>query len=62
MPPTRKLLLSLTAAAVLIASVAAVAAARMQSERLGQGLCETVGGGRFVDIPGFPGEQIDRRL
>ncbi|MBK5118230.1 MAG: hypothetical protein JJE23_15125, partial [Thermoleophilia bacterium] len=47
---------------VLIASVAAVAAARMQSERLGQGLCETVGGGRFVDIPGFPGEQIDRRL
>ncbi len=26
------------------------------------GLCLTEGGGRFVDIPGFPGEKIDRRL
>lgn len=62
MSSTRKLLLTLSAAALLLASVAAVAVARMQSERLDQGLCETVGGGRFVDIPGFPGEQIDRRL
>ena len=25
-------------------------------------LCETTGGGKFVRIPGFPGERIDRRL
>ena len=38
------------------------APATMQSTKLGPGLCETTGGGRFVDIPGFPGETIDRRL
>jgi hypothetical protein len=38
------------------------ASAAMQSTKLDRRLCETVGGGRFVDIPGFPGEQIDRRL
>jgi len=25
-------------------------------------LCKVVNGGKFVDIPGFPGEKIDRRL
>jgi hypothetical protein len=34
----------------------------MTSTRLGPRLCETTGGGRFVKIPGFPGERIDRRL
>ncbi len=34
----------------------------MRSRVIDDHLCKTVGGGRFVDIPGFPGEQIDRRL
>ena len=34
----------------------------MTSTQLGPKLCETTGGGRFVKIPGFPGEKIDRRL
>ena len=48
--------------AVLALTLAGLAAARMQSTKLRPGLCETTGGGRFVDIPGFPGETIDRRL
>ena len=59
---TRKLILTLTGAALLVAAVSGVAGARMQSERIDPGLCQTTGGGRFVAIPGFPGEQIDRRL
>ena len=34
----------------------------MRSERLADGTCLTTGGGRFVNIPGFPGERIDQRL
>jgi hypothetical protein len=34
----------------------------MRSEKLGTHLCKTVNGGKFVAIPGFPGEKIDRRL
>ena len=34
----------------------------MKSTRLADGTCATVGGGRIVGIPGFPGERIDRRL
>jgi hypothetical protein len=49
--------------AVLIAgAVASPATAKMRSKVIDRNLCKTVGGGRFVDIPGFPGEQIDRRL
>ena len=33
-----------------------------KSVRLATNLCKTVGGGRFVSIPGFPGEKIDVRL
>lgn len=51
-------------ALALIAALALVAAAggAMRSEKLGPALCETTGGGRFVEIPEFPGERIDRRL
>ena len=42
--------------------VAASSAAGMRSEKLGRHLCKTVNGGKFVPIPGFPGEKIDRRL
>lgn len=34
----------------------------MVSTKIGKHLCETTGGGKFVKIPGFPGEKIDRRL
>jgi hypothetical protein len=40
----------------------ATALGKMSSVRLDRHLCETTHGGKFVDIPGFPGEQIDRRL
>jgi hypothetical protein len=42
--------------------LAAPAPARMESVKLDRHLCKTIGGGRFVPIPGFPGETIDRRL
>lgn len=60
--PTRKILLSLSAVIALVGLSAALAPAKMRSERLGNRLCETTGGGRIVGIPGFPGERIDRRL
>jgi hypothetical protein len=40
----------------------AAAIGEMTSTQLGPKLCETTGGGKFVKIPGFPGERIDRRL
>lgn len=43
-------------------ALSAPAGARMQSTKVEPGVCMTTGGGRFVDIPGFPGETIDRRL
>src|SRR5918992_3830382 len=46
----------------LTALIVASAAGRMQSTKIENHLCETKHGGKFVDIPGFPGEKIDRRL
>src|SRR3954453_4890665 len=42
--------------------IAASGAAGMRSEKISTHLCKTVHGGKFVAIPGFPGEKIDRRL
>ena len=42
--------------------IAASNAAGMRSDKIGTHLCKTVNGGKFVPIPGFPGEKIDRRL
>lgn len=50
------------AAAALTLAAAEAAPAAMKSQRIAPGLCETTGGGRFVPIPGAPGEMIDRRL
>ncbi|HXV52680.1 MAG TPA: hypothetical protein VD765_05580 [Solirubrobacterales bacterium] len=52
------------AAALLALTATAVAAkpAKMDSTPVGPLLCETTGGGKFVPIPGFPGEKVDRRL
>jgi hypothetical protein len=46
----------------LAAFTPASAGAKMQSVELGKKVCQTTGGGKIVDIPGFPGERIDRRL
>jgi hypothetical protein len=52
-----------TSLAIIIAGLAASpAAGEMRSMKLDRHLCKTVHGGRFVPIPGFPGEKIDRRL
>jgi hypothetical protein len=51
--------LAATAAAVALIASPATAA---RSNKVAPHLCKTVHGGRFVPIPGFPGEKIDRRL
>ncbi len=67
-PMRIRLLLSLSASAFLLAVLAlatpigALSGGSMESTKLAPKLCETAGGGKFVDIPGFPGERIDRRL
>jgi hypothetical protein len=53
-------LLALVALAVTLA--AGPASATMHTEKLRRYLCKTTGGGKFVRIPGFQGERIDRRL
>ncbi len=60
----RKIVLAVTALAcvTLAFAVPAGAGKGMRSTELGNKLCKTSGGGRFVGIPGFPGERIDRRL
>jgi len=50
------------AATVGLALAALALASPMRSTKLGPRLCETTGGGKFVGIPGFRGEMIDRRL
>jgi hypothetical protein len=55
-------LIALPLAVVIAGAMASPATARMRSTLIDRHLCKTVGGGRFVDIPGFPGEKIDRRL
>ena len=46
-----------------MAGATAVAAdAKMRVYPINGHLCKVVNGGKFVDIPGFPGEKIDRRL
>ena len=44
------------------AALCAPAGAHAGSAKISKNHCETSGGGRFVDIPEFPGERIDRRL
>ena len=62
---TRRLQLATALALVAALALAAVGFAKvrgMQSTKLGPRLCETTGGGKFVSIPDFAGEKIDRRL
>lgn len=57
----QKLLFALLAAAALLV-LAAPAQAKMTSQKLSKNVCLTTGGGKFVAIPGFPGERVDKRL
>jgi hypothetical protein len=57
----RRALLLLAAIAGAFA-LAATPATAMRSKKIAPHLCKTARGGRFVPIPGFPGEKIDRRL
>ena len=52
----------LALAALLLSPLTAGAGAEMRSVELSKNVCKTTGGGKFVEIPGFPGEKIDRRL
>lgn len=58
----RRALLLVGSALLAVLTVAVFAGAVMRSTKISSTLCETTGGGRFVAIPGFPGERIDRRL
>lgn len=65
--PTSHILLIVAggiAAAISVLAIFSAASAdgAMKSRVIAPGLCETTGGGRFVKIPGSPGEKIDRRL
>ena len=55
-------LIALPLAILVAAAVASPAAAEMRSTVIDRHLCKTVHGGKFVSIPDFPGEKIDRRL
>lgn len=43
-------------------TLAAPAVAEAGSAKIGKKHCQSTGGGRFVDVPDFDGETIDRRL
>jgi hypothetical protein len=62
MGSVRRLTILLAVALATVAVCSASAGAVMRSTKLPDGTCQTTGGGRFVPIPGFPGERIDRRL
>lgn len=53
---------SIALVALLALTAIGFAKRQMQSTKLGPRLCETTGGGKFVDIRQFPGEKLDRRL
>ncbi len=53
---------SIVIAALALLITVPVALAQMRSEELSRNVCHTTGGGKFKDIPGFPGEKIDKRL
>jgi hypothetical protein len=61
-PLSQLLLAAVALAAVAVALTMPSDAAAMRSTKVAPGLCKTVGGGKFVKIPRFPGERIDRRL
>ena len=61
-PGARRAVIALALTALAFAALASPAIARMRATKVAPHLCKTVHGGRFVPIPDFPGEEIDRRL
>ncbi len=61
-PTGRRALIVIGCALIAAITLGAIAGARMRSTKISPSLCQTTGGGRFVSIPGFSGERIDRRL
>ena len=61
-PRRSKSMLVVVLALGAFAALVATAPAAMRSDKINKNLCETTGGGKFVPIPGFPGEKADRRL
>jgi hypothetical protein len=52
-------------AGIVIAAAGAIAVPAqgdMKIQQINDHLCKVTGGGKFVKIPGFPGEKIDKRL
>jgi hypothetical protein len=58
----RRAFLAVLVGVVGVGALAPAALGEMRSTPINSKLCETKGGGKFVKIPGFPGEKIDRRL
>ena len=58
----KRLRFALLGAAIGLCALAVAAPARMTTTEVAGKLCFVKGGGKFVHIPGFPGEKIDRRL
>ena len=58
----KRVLLGIAASAAIGLPIAGLADGAMRTKVLDNGVCQTTRGGRFVAIPGFPGEKIDRRL
>jgi hypothetical protein len=58
----KRLRAALLGCAISLCVFAVAAPAKMTTTELAGKLCFVKGGGRFVDIPEFPGEMIDRRL
>lgn len=62
-PSIHRLLPAILGIFALGASLGVIASAgAATSQKVDSGACLTTGGGKFVGIPRFPGEQIDRRL
>jgi hypothetical protein len=58
----RRAFLAVLVGVVGAGAFAPAALGEMTSTPINNKLCVTTGGGKFVKIPGFPGEKIDRRL
>ena len=58
----RQGLLRASISLLALAALSLPATAAGKQTRISKNHCEVIGGGRFVEIPDFPGERIDRRL
>ena len=59
---TRQGLVRASISLLALAALAVPATGAGKQTKISKNHCEVIGGGRFVEIPEFPGERIDRRL